>query len=238
MISIHASAVCRVRDGYTGQALRPSALVCAIDGVPCRPVGKEDGYLVLTDLPHGPHRLSLRCRGYREEWVEFEADSGTCQFEITMKPGPGYPFRQTVTRLTLTVFGEKGLAAGRTVWLAAAGPELKLAQTRAQAGENRLRLYCKGTAEPGVYLLEDGADSEIVLLQSMEGETGVLAEPLQGDHNRGRRFLPAQRYHTGEDGTLSAVFRSPCAVQIYAEGAGLIGGVELSEGENQSTVTL
>lgn len=237
MISIHASAVFRVRDGYTGREIAPSALLCAIDGVPCRPVGKEGGYLVLTNLSHGLHRLSLRCRGYQEEWVEFEADGGTYQFEITMKPGPAYPFRQTVTRLALTVFGGKAPAAGRTVWLAAAGPELKIAQTRAQAGESRLRLYCKGTALSGVYLLEDGADSEIVSLQSLEGDTGLLAGPLQKDHGRSRRFLPAQRYHTGEDGTLSAVFRSPCAVQIYVEGAGLTGSVELSEGENRSTVT-
>lgn len=238
MIRVHASAVCLVRDGYTGKALNPSALLCAVDGVPCRPVGKEGGYLVLTNLSHGLHRLSLRCRGYQEEWVEFEADGGTSQLEITMKPGPAYPFRQTVTRLTLTLRGENAPAAGRTVWLAAAGPELKLAQTKAKAGERRPRLYCKGTAAPGVYLLEDGADSEIVSLQSMEGETGLLDKPLQKDHSRGKRFLPAQRYHTGEDGIISAVFRAPCAVQIYAEGAGLIGGAELSEGENRSTVTL
>ena len=238
MISVHASAVCRVLDGYTGREIVPSALLCALDGVPCRPVGKEGGYLVLTNLSHGLHRLSLRCRGYQEEWVEFEADSGTCRFEVTMKPGPAYPFRQTVTRLMLTVSGGNAPAAGRTVWLAAPGPELKLAQTKAQAGDKQFRLYCKGTAVPGVYLLEDGADSEIVSLQSLEGETGLLSEPLQKDHGRGKRFLPAQRYHTGEDGALSAVFRFPCTVQIFTEEAGLAGSVELSEGDNQSTVTL
>ena len=32
MITIHASAVCRVRDGYTGQPLAGSALLCTLDG--------------------------------------------------------------------------------------------------------------------------------------------------------------------------------------------------------------
>ena len=238
MISIHVSAVCHVRDGYTGRVMRPSSLVCALDGAACRPVGKEDGCLVLTNLTHGPHRLSLRSRGYQEEWVEFEADGGTREIDVTMKPGEGYPFRQTVTRLTLTVMEKKIPAAGRVIWLAAAGPELKIAQTKAEAGESEPRLFCKGTAVPGVYLIEDGKNSEIVFLRSLEGEKGVLAAPLQKDHSRGRQFLPAQRYHTGEDGVLSAVFRAPCAVQVYAGDAGLVGSVELSEGENQLTVKL
>ena len=34
MITIHASAVCRVRDGYNGQPLEGSKLLCALDGAP------------------------------------------------------------------------------------------------------------------------------------------------------------------------------------------------------------
>ena len=40
MIRIHVSAVCRVRDGFTGRAIEASGLVCALDGAPFRPVGK------------------------------------------------------------------------------------------------------------------------------------------------------------------------------------------------------
>ena len=77
MITIHASAVCHVRDGYTGRAMEPSSLLCALDGAPVRPLGKPGGYLVLLDLSHGDHRLSLRCHGYQEEWVDFRVGSGT-----------------------------------------------------------------------------------------------------------------------------------------------------------------
>ena len=73
MITLHVSAVCRVRDGYTGKALDASALLCTLDGLPCRPVGKPDGCLVLVNLTPGVHRLSLRSRGYQEEWVELTA---------------------------------------------------------------------------------------------------------------------------------------------------------------------
>ena len=238
MISIHVSAVCRVRDGYTGRELPPSALSCAMDGAPCRPVGKEGGYLVLTDLPHGLHRLSLRCKGYQEEWVEFDSDGGTREIDVTMKPDADYPFRQAVTRLKLTALEGDAPAAGRVIWLAAPAPELKIAQVEAEAGTRELRIYCKGAALAGVYLVEDGGGSELAVLRAVEGETGKLAAPLQNSHSRGKRLLPAQRYRTGEDGTLTAVFRTPCAVQVYAEGRGLVGSAELANGENELTVTL
>lgn len=238
MISIHVSAVCRVRDGYTGRELPSSSLVCALDGLPCRPVGKPGGYLVLTNLADGPHRLSLRGQGYQEEWVEFQADGGTRELDVTMKPGEGYLFRQTVTRLTLTVLEKKVPAAGRVMWLASDGLEMKLAQAKAEAGEREMRIYRKGPPLLGAYLIEDGKNSEIVTLSALEGERGILAAPLKNSHSRSKRFLPAQRYHTGEDGRLTAVFPSPGAVQMYVQDRGLIGQVELSEGINELSVTI
>ena len=238
MISVHASAVCRVRDGYTGRELPASSLLCTLDGFPCRPVGKPGGYLVFTDLPHGPHQLSLQCRGYQEEWVEFQASGGTLELDVSMKPGEGYPFRQAVTRLTLTVLGKKGPAAGQTVWLASPDPEMKIAQNKVEAGEQALRVYCKGPPFFGTCLIEDGRNSEIVTLNALEGELGRLALPLNSGHSRGRPLLPAQRYRAGEDGMLTAVFRAPCPVQVYIEGRGLVASGSLSEGDNALTAKL
>lgn len=238
MISIHASAVCRVRDGFTGRELPASSLLCTLDGVPCRPVGKPGGYLVFTDLPHGAHRLSLRCRGYQEEQVEFQADGGTRELDVSMKPGEGYPFRQAATRLRLTVLGKKGPAAGQIVWLAVPTPEMKIAQGKVEAGEQELRVYCKGSPFFGPCLIEDGKNSEIVTLSALEGERGRLAAPLGSGHSRGRPLLPAQRYRAGEDGVLTAVFRDPCLVQVYVEGRGLAAGSALSEGDNELTVKI
>lgn len=242
MISIHASAVCRVLDGYTGQPLEGSALGCILDGTPCRPVSKPGGYLVLVNLTPGEHRLSLNCHGFQEEWVVFRADEGTRELDITMKPGAGYPFRHTVTRLELAVEVGGRPAAGRQLWLAAEGqPQLKLAQTKAEAGESRLRLYAKGpegAVPAGVYLIADGSHSEIVGLRSMQEETGTLAAPLRYAHSRGKLLLPAQRYHTGADGTLTAVFPSAGVVQVYDEDAGLLATLTLEEGKNRQTISL
>ena len=242
MITMHVSAVCRVRDGFTGRAIEASGLVCALDGAPFRPVGKPGGYLVLVNLPGGTHRLSLRCQGYQEEWVEIRSGRGTQELDVTMKPGEGYPFRQEVTWLTLTLLEGGEPAAGRQLWLAAPGPaELKIAQTRAEAGSTGLRIFCKGAAAPavpGTYLIADGADSEIVFLRALEEEMGELLEPLRRGHSRSRALLPAQRYHTGADGTLRAVFPEPCTLEVCSAAGALLASLKLTQGENRQTVQL
>ena len=242
MITFHASAVCRVRDGYTGRPLEAAALLCALDTLPVRPLSKPGGYLILLDLSPGTHRLALRSHGYQEEWVEFSAGGGTCELEITMKPGAGYPFREEIVRLELTVEEKGGPAAGRQLWLAAPGQrELKIAQTRAEVGAQQFRLYCRGSEDaipPGAYLIADGTDSEIVQLRSLEEETAALAAPLRRSHSRGRLLLPAQRYHTDHGGRLSAVFQNPCVLEIWGEAEGLLARVPLERGVNRRDIRI
>lgn len=235
-ITLHASAVFHVRDGYTGMALKPGGLRYLLDGQVCTPVTKNEGYLVLLNLSEGTHTLTIRGRGYREEQVEFTAGGGTQEMDITMKPGPGYPFRQTATRLTVTLTKKGAAVPNHRLWLAyAAGPEIKLAQPKTEAGDDAVRLFTKypdAVAAPAAYLVEDGADSEIALLRALEGETGSFAAPLKKAHTRGKRLLPAQSYHTGEDGGFSAVFRAPCEVVIFDQDGGILAGADLKDGEN------
>lgn len=240
MITIHASAVCRVRDGYTGQPLEGSKLLCALDGAPVRPLAKPGGYLVLLDLSPGPHRLSLRGHGYQEEWVDLLADANTQEMEVTMKPGPGYPFRGRVTRLELMVTEGGRPAPQRQLWLASpARSELKIAQTKARTGESQFRLYSKSpaaTVPPGTYLIADGENSEIIHLRGLEEEIGTLSAPLVRDHGRGRSLLPAQCYRTDGEGRLTAVFQTACTVEVYGESAGLLASLPLEEGENRREI--
>lgn len=237
MITIHASIVLCVRDGFTGRAMTPSALVCSLDGLPVRPIGKEGGYIVLTNLAPGPHKLTVRCRGYREEPVEFEADGGTREMDVTLKPGDGYPFRQSVTKLRVRVLEKKAPVAAGRLWLAA-GQEMKIAQAKAGAGETELRVYCKGTVPPGAYLVEDGEKSEVVFVREAESGNAVLSQPLQNAHDRGKRLLPAQSYHTDDEGAVTAVFRTPGKVLVFDADKGLLGSLELIPGDNETVIEL
>ena len=242
MISFRVSAVCTVRDGYTGRPLSPSALLCTMDGFPCHPVRKSEGYLVFSNLSPGPHRLSLRGAGYQEEWVDFTFQGSAVELDVTMKPGRGYAFRTAYTRLTLTVLRDGGPAAETLLWVAAPSvPEIKLAQTRAEAGSRTFRIFCKGSVRPrtpGAYLMADKDKSEILRLVSMDGEMGLLEDPLAFDHSRGRLLLPTQSYHTDGKGILQAVFTEPCTVELFSPEAGLLSPLTLAEGENTAEVTL
>lgn len=242
MITLHASAVFHVRDGYTGAPLEGSGLLCTLDGSPVRPLAKAGGHLVLLNLSHGPHRLALRGTGYQEEWVDFQAGPGTPELEVTMKPGAGYPFRGDITRLELTILENDQPAQGRQLWLAApARWDLKIAQTKAEAGTDQFRLYCKGpqAAVPsGAYLIADGESSEVVFLRSLEEEMGTLSAPLLHPHRRSRPLLPAQRYHTDQNGRLTAVFQGACTLEIYDPQRGLVTSLALEQGENQQIIQL
>lgn len=236
-IGFHVSAVLRVRDGYTGAIVMPGGIRCVLDGRPCVPVTKKEGYLVLLDLLPGGHTLTLKYRGYRDEVVDFTTDSGTLELDVTMKPGPGYPFRQTVTRLTVAVARGGTPSANRQFWLAyATGPEIKLAQTKVGAGESEARLFTKypdAVASPASYLVEDGGNSEIVLLRAIEQESGDFGSPFRFDHSRGKRLLPAQSYHTGANGLFTAVFRAPCHVAVFDAEHGILAETDLKDGDNE-----
>lgn len=242
MIRRSVSAVCLLRDGFTGRSLSPSSLRCELDGRPCVPLGKPGGYLVLTDLEPGEHRLLIHSRGYQDETVIFSTAPGKAVEEVlALKPGPDYFFPAGVTRLALTLSaGGRPLAASE-VWLAAPSrAELKLSQERAEAGTREIRLFCRGSAAslpiPGPFLLSDGGNSEVVRLHTLTGETGVLAAPLRLSHTRGRTFLPAQRFRTDSGGCLSGVFPSSGEFALLAEGR--YGGLELKEGENALSLEL
>ena len=84
MIRVHVSAVCRVRDGFTGQPVETAGLLCSLDDQSCRPVCKPGGYLILTDLPAGRHVLVLTAAGFQREQLELTTGGGTEELDVSM----------------------------------------------------------------------------------------------------------------------------------------------------------
>lgn len=235
------SAVCQVRDGYTGRLISTEACRCTLDGQPCVPVRKRDGYLILTDVPAGSHCLVLQVPGYQPERVEW--DACPAELNVLLKPGAGYPLARTAVSLLLQVTQAGTPVPGRYLWLAAPfDGALKLAQTQAEAGTSSFRLFWKGAAEqlslPGSYLLLDGEHSEIVTLRTLSEETGTTAAPLRYRHGRSCQLLPAQRYETDSTGTVRALFRTAGTVQIYEPEQNQLQTVVLAGEETRTTVAL
>jgi hypothetical protein len=242
MIRMHADAVLHVRDGFTGLPVESGSLICSLDGLVIRPVRKPNGELVLINLPKGEHSLVIECPGFQREQVDLtSSENNTQEFYVALKPSERYPFWGNVTRLLLTVTEKKKPAVNHVLWLCAIGaPECKIAQTKAEAGAVEMRLFWKGTASrlgvPGAFLLEDGDDTEVITIESLSGENGVLAAPLQKAHGRGKLLLPAQQFRTDETGAISAAFHTAGTLVWHCPKSGKSGRIELTAGENRHTM--
>ncbi len=235
MIRMQVSAVLQIRDGFTGRVVEGSNLLCTLDGAITRPMAKSGGYLVLTNLSVGDHQLLLRCAGYQDEYVDFTVEqSGFRELYVALKPGRQYLFRQNVTRLRLKVPEDQ---KNSQIWISAPGAmECKVAQTKAEAGSTQFRIYCKGNTAvlpvPGTFLIEDGENSEVIILKSLAEETGTLESALCRDHGRSRRILPVQKYRCGEDAEIYAAFSGHGTAVVYTS-SGAPVSLELTEGENE-----
>lgn len=238
MIRMRVSAVFQVRDGFAGRIIEGSNLICVLDGTSIRPTAKPGGYLILTNLPVGEHQLLIRCAGYQDEYVEFTVEeTGFREIYVALKPGRQYLFRQSVIRLRLQLPEE---LRGKPVWVSApTAVECKVAQTKAEAGCGQFRIYCKGNPAilpiPGAFLIEDGENSEVVVLKSLSEELGTVEAPLCGDHGRSRRILPVQKYRCDEDGQIYAAFSMAGTAVVYTDNGAPVS-LELTEGENQWTL--
>ena len=142
MIRTSVSAVFHVRDGFTGRIAEGSCLISLVDGVPAKLISKPGGYLVATNLNPGIHQLTLRSAVFQEERIDFTVTPGKIwEGYVSLKPGSRYVFRQSVTRLHL----DASVPAAAVVWITGTDPlECKIAQTKAEAGAEEFRVYCRG----------------------------------------------------------------------------------------------
>lgn len=243
MIRFHVSAALSVRDAFTGKPLAQNAIQCFLDGERYLPQYKPGGYFVFVNLPEGAHRVVLRGPYYQDEIVEFTAtESGLQELPVLMKPEESYPGGGSMVRLQ-GVLERKGQPLGaERLYIAEQSltREIKLAQDQAAAGETTLRLFYRGGSEgiatPGAYLLKDGKSSEILLLKAIEGEMGILLEPLQHDHKRGKGIYPATAYLTNAEGKFMAFFREAQKVAVFYAPKRHIEEFALEQAEN--TITL
>ncbi len=224
MIHRKVSAALLLRDGYTGLPFRSGAEVFVwVDGVLVRPVFKEGGYLVLTDLPPGGHELLLRRRGFQDARLDWEvlADGPAFESEIDLLPGRGYPFREEPLRLELGLFQGETPLAGETLWSGRHGAfQLKLAQDGAEGTEVRL-VHRGGLVRlpvPGHFLAADEKGPELLRLLRIEGERGFLERPPALPHKRGTPLIPMCRSQSDGAGRVSLLLREAGTFSLFCRG--------------------
>lgn len=226
MIQRKVNAALLLRDGFTGRTFPDGAgTQCLLDGVRLRkPVWKQEGYLVLTDLAPGEHTLTLRRPGYREETVTFRAEPDrVLEDAIEFKPGEGYRFPEGTVRAAVSLLRGKQPADGARIWICAPGAAaLRLAQDKNAPVEKVIRTYCVGSPArlpvPGHYLLADKAAPELVYVYTLGAESAELAEAPAAGHPRGTELLPVQAYTADADGRIEVLLRAAGTLTALFEG--------------------
>ncbi len=240
MIRRTVSAALLLRDAFTGQTFSSgSSMHCLLDGRPLqRPIWKREGYLVLTDLAPGEHVLRVCRSGYRDELIRFTAEDGApLEDTISLKPGKGYRFPPETVRVSLSLLRGGKPAPCERLWLGQQlRSRLRLAQEKAEAGDELVRVFCEGNVSqlpiPGHFLLTDKTP-ELVYLRSVHGETAAFAPALTLAHVRGTQFVPMQSYETDDTGMLQVLLREPgtlfgfCGGKVFEAGLSA-GGQDLT----------
>lgn len=227
MIRYQMSAALLILDGFTGRTLG-KRVVCKLDGVPlARPVWKSDGWLVLTNLSPGEHKLSLRCPGFQDKEISVSGNAAQ-ENAVIMSPGARYAFPVGTAFLSLTLSG----ATEAQVFAGMPGPRpLKLTRA-AKAGESAVKMFLSGpTPPPGWFLIKDKATEAAFLRRvGIDGEAET-ASPLASAHSRGATLIPAQAFLVRQGETVRIPFRNAGEATLFC--GGTLKTVELRTGAEE-----
>ena len=226
MIRRQVSAALMALDGFTGRTLG-QRVRCELDGVPLtRPVWKRDGWLVLTNLSPGEHRLTLRCPGFQDATLSLSGGARQ-EYSVILSPGPGYAFPPGTAFLSLTVSAPPDAEAEIFAGIAVPRP-LKLMK-EARAGESAVQMLLRGPAPSPGWFLFNGKTPEAVFLRrvSVKGDAET-ASPLTETHFRGEALIPTQRFSVKAGEAVRMPFREAGTAVLFC--GGKLKTVELRTG--------
>lgn len=226
MIRQRLSAALLPLDGFTGKPLRRRVL-CQLDGVPLkRPVWKQDGWLVLSNLEPGEHRIVFHCPGFQDTTISLSGDVRT-EEAVILNPGVGYAFPPDTVFLSLTLSGSSRVFAGMP-----APNSLKLMR-ETKAGDSSVKMFSSGSApRPGWFLLCGKATEAAFFRRVASDGAAETASPLTEPHARGEALIPARLFLLTAGNAVRLPFQNSGTAYLFCRGE--LKTVELREGEKQS----
>jgi len=215
-VHLRVQLACAVRCSATGNSLCDASLQVTVDDRPTRVMRHKDGFILLSGLSAGEHRLCLHHPNYRDVHRTIRIDEEKSGLEVvTMRPI--FVRGEHLCRLHLS-----GLIPGSTVYISGQHFCLQLQQSQCPAGTDEVRLFKKLNFKliPPLLLLcaDPAAPETVILMDSLGDDMWQLATPLQSGHKRGTKFYPTQPYEVAADGTTEAIFFEPGTVSLLYDG--------------------
>lgn len=217
-------------DAFTGQPLGRRVL-CELDGVPLeRPIWKSDGWLILTNLSPGEHRLTLRCPRFQDRTLSLSGDVRT-EEAVILNPGAGYMFPPDTAFVSLTLSGSPETPT--RLFAGMPDPRQFKLMREAKAGASDLKIFLRSSPPPPGWFLLRGKNTEAVFLRrvTLDGDAET-ASPLAEAHKRGDALLPAQSLLAAAGEVIKIPFRNAGTACLFC--GGKLKTLALKAGEKQS----
>lgn len=220
-ISTKVSLVVSPIDDYTAERRSGGNINVFLNELPQRPVRKNDGYYIFTNLTEGTYTLCLRSDIYLDENITVSLSCLNQQNPIvypTLKPSPNYFFTEGSTLVRASVRDTEGNAMSfvivKAVVLSHDCARARLAQDGAKKGSRQIYVFnMAGKISVGdKYLIKGKEDigSEVCQIAGTSDETHCfnLNDDLQFDHCRGELLLPVIHTRTDDRGEVVIYFRN------------------------------
>ena len=214
-MQIRLSTVIQLFDGYRRRPIRANEVSFLVDRSPVRPIYKQNGHFVFTNLPPGPARIDVLSALFLPETLELDVSSEPGQYAIfyrVLNPGRAYPYGIAPTVLR-GKFAKDGISAAHErilLYVPESRELLKVAQDDLDAGSKHIKLFSSRQTWrlplPGKFLIvdKDEKKKEICLITGAHNGENVypLDEAIKFSHARATPLIELMEFHTAADGSF------------------------------------
>ncbi|WP_409341914.1 hypothetical protein [Paenibacillus sp. MBLB4367] len=212
------SLAIRLIDAFTGGAPLGSGTEVALAGALRKPVRKEGGLFVFTDIAEGVYTLEVKSDVYFAESLQVTAGgAGVGEVHaVPLIPLPLYPFPPGATLFRACLRDETGrpLAGARVTasLLSEDCCRARVAEDEAVKGKTEIAVanLTSPVRSGDAFTLQGrtAKESELCEIASELKEPGRyrLVSPLKHGHKRGAMLLPVVRTRSDERGEIAVVF--------------------------------
>ena len=219
-INYKVSLVLMFIDDYTSMPVKGSNIVPTLAEVIKKPIKKNDGCFVFTDICGEFFNLNIKSSHYFEENIKLDMKNLDIKEPIVylrLKPSPNYPFNNedTIVRLMLSNSKTKKISAAK-INAIITSPELskvKIIQDKIEKGINIPNFHSiAGILTIGEELyIHDGKKEEYCRINKIvdyENKLFELENPLKYQHTRGVLLMPVVRTYTDFKGETVIYFKA------------------------------
>ncbi|RAV20504.1 hypothetical protein [Paenibacillus contaminans] len=221
------SLAVRLIDSFTGGAPLGGGTEVALMGTLRKPVRKEGGLFVFTDIAEGDYTLLVTSDIYFGVTVQISSGSSGSIHILPLKPLPQYPFPSGVTLIRACLRDELNRPlAGVQVTASLLSEDCcraRLAEEAADKGKDEIAVgNLSAPIHPGDIFLLQGVNAKGTELCEIASELKTqgrfkLVTPLGSSHKRGAMLLPVFRTRSDERGEVAVAFPSGRVKAFEAE---------------------